>query len=107
MIKGTAFSMTERDRLDLRGLLPPNVVSPQQQIDRFSEFFFIHKFRTLWLNSWACFGTLKLAEVWERRMNFFFLKKKESESGLVVPNIFWILQEHMDLLRFLGHYFLL
>ncbi|XP_078148230.1 NAD-dependent malic enzyme 1 [Carex rostrata] len=33
--KGTAFSMTERDRLDLRGLLPPNVVSSQQQIDRF------------------------------------------------------------------------
>ncbi|KAK9102873.1 hypothetical protein Sjap_020127 [Stephania japonica] len=33
--KGTAFSMTERDRLDLRGLLPPNVMSPQQQIDRF------------------------------------------------------------------------
>ncbi|CAK9178995.1 unnamed protein product [Ilex paraguariensis] len=33
--KGTAFSMTERDRLDLRGLLPPNVMSPEQQIDRF------------------------------------------------------------------------
>ncbi|RWR87349.1 NAD-dependent malic enzyme isoform, mitochondrial [Cinnamomum micranthum f. kanehirae] len=33
--KGTAFSMTERDRLDLRGLLPPNVMSDQQQIDRF------------------------------------------------------------------------
>ncbi|KAM7257928.1 hypothetical protein ACFE04_013669 [Oxalis oulophora] len=33
--KGTAFSMRERDRLDLRGLLPPNVVSEQQQIDRF------------------------------------------------------------------------
>ncbi|KAJ3678719.1 hypothetical protein LUZ60_002522 [Juncus effusus] len=33
--KGTAFSMTERDRLDLRGLLPPNVMSSQQQIDRF------------------------------------------------------------------------
>ncbi|KAJ6822048.1 NAD-dependent malic enzyme 62 kDa isoform, mitochondrial [Iris pallida] len=33
--KGTAFSMTERDRLDLRGLLPPTVMSPQQQIDRF------------------------------------------------------------------------
>ncbi|CAL9125499.1 unnamed protein product [Musa acuminata var. zebrina] len=33
--KGTAFSMTERDRLDLRGLLPPNVMTPQQQIDRF------------------------------------------------------------------------
>ncbi|KAI3899982.1 hypothetical protein MKW98_000882 [Papaver atlanticum] len=33
--KGTAFSMTERDRLDLRGLLPPNVMSSQQQIERF------------------------------------------------------------------------
>lgn len=33
--KGTAFSMTERDRLDLRGILPPNVMTPQQQIDRF------------------------------------------------------------------------
>ncbi|RLM85543.1 malic enzyme [Panicum miliaceum] len=33
--RGTAFSMTERDRLGIRGLLPPNVVSSQQQIDRF------------------------------------------------------------------------
>ncbi|KAH1069350.1 hypothetical protein AAZX31_03G090000 [Glycine max] len=33
--KGTAFSMTERDRLDLRGLLPPNVMSPDLQIERF------------------------------------------------------------------------
>ncbi|KAK4848264.1 hypothetical protein QYF36_011075 [Acer negundo] len=33
--KGTAFSMTERDRLDLRGLLPPNVLSSDQQIERF------------------------------------------------------------------------
>ncbi|CAA0820685.1 NAD-dependent malic enzyme 1- mitochondrial [Striga hermonthica] len=33
--KGTAFSMTERDRLDLRGLLPPNVMSSEQQIERF------------------------------------------------------------------------
>ncbi|XP_015947572.1 NAD-dependent malic enzyme 62 kDa isoform, mitochondrial [Arachis duranensis] len=33
--KGTAFSMTERDRLDLRGLLPPNVMSPNLQIERF------------------------------------------------------------------------
>ncbi|CAN0875686.1 NAD-dependent malic enzyme 1, mitochondrial [Linum grandiflorum] len=33
--KGTAFSITERDRLNIRGLLPPNVMSPQQQIDRF------------------------------------------------------------------------
>ncbi|KAL7619137.1 NAD-dependent malic enzyme 62 kDa isoform, mitochondrial [Lactuca sativa] len=33
--KGTAFSMTERDRLELRGLLPPNVMSNEQQIERF------------------------------------------------------------------------
>ncbi|XP_057532447.1 NAD-dependent malic enzyme 65 kDa isoform, mitochondrial [Amaranthus tricolor] len=33
--KGTAFSMTERDRLDLRGLLPPNVMTTEQQIERF------------------------------------------------------------------------
>ncbi|XP_042511763.1 NAD-dependent malic enzyme 62 kDa isoform, mitochondrial-like [Macadamia integrifolia] len=33
--QGTAFTMTERDRLDLRGLLPPNVMNGQQQIDRF------------------------------------------------------------------------
>ncbi|QCE04770.1 malate dehydrogenase [Vigna unguiculata] len=33
--QGTAFSMTERDRLDLRGLLPPNVMSPDLQIERF------------------------------------------------------------------------
>uniref|UniRef100_A0A1D1Z7Z2 Malic enzyme n=1 Tax=Anthurium amnicola TaxID=1678845 RepID=A0A1D1Z7Z2_9ARAE len=33
--KGTAFSMTERDRLDLRGLLPPNVMTSEQQIKRF------------------------------------------------------------------------
>ncbi|RVX02295.1 NAD-dependent malic enzyme 62 kDa isoform, mitochondrial [Vitis vinifera] len=34
-LKGTAFSMTERDRLDLRGLLPPTVMSPEMQIERF------------------------------------------------------------------------
>lgn len=33
--KGTSFSMTERDRLDLRGLLPPNVMTSEQQIERF------------------------------------------------------------------------
>ena len=36
--QGTAFSMTERDRLDLRGLLPPNVMTSPQQIERFSKF---------------------------------------------------------------------
>lgn len=41
--------MTERDRLDLRGLLPPNVMSTEQQIERFSEsfnffFFLMHLF---------------------------------------------------------------
>ncbi|CAH1439550.1 unnamed protein product [Lactuca virosa] len=33
--KGTAFSMTERDRLELRGLLPPNIMTDEQQIERF------------------------------------------------------------------------
>ncbi|GAB2270822.1 hypothetical protein Dimus_005690 [Dionaea muscipula] len=33
--KGTAFTMTERDRLDLRGLLPPNVMTSEQQIERY------------------------------------------------------------------------
>lgn len=36
--------MTERDRLDLRGLLPPSVMTPQQQIDRFSEYFEFYYF---------------------------------------------------------------
>ncbi|XP_076956234.1 NAD-dependent malic enzyme, mitochondrial-like [Bidens hawaiensis] len=34
--KGTAFSLTERDRLELRGLLPTNVLTVEQQIDRFT-----------------------------------------------------------------------
>ncbi|KAL4562908.1 hypothetical protein LXL04_026939 [Taraxacum kok-saghyz] len=33
--KGTAFSMTERDRLELRGLLPTNIMTAEQQIERF------------------------------------------------------------------------
>jgi malate dehydrogenase (decarboxylating) len=40
-MKGTAFSMTERDRLDLRGLLPPNVMTSEQQIQRFGMFSFL------------------------------------------------------------------
>ncbi|EFJ19450.1 hypothetical protein SELMODRAFT_110809 [Selaginella moellendorffii] len=37
--KGTALPPTERDRLGLRGLLPPRVMTPQQQIDRFMSDF--------------------------------------------------------------------
>ncbi|KAL2629648.1 hypothetical protein R1flu_014334 [Riccia fluitans] len=37
--KGTAFPLTERERLGLRGLLPPRVMSVQQQIDRFMANF--------------------------------------------------------------------
>jgi malate dehydrogenase (oxaloacetate-decarboxylating)(NADP+) len=35
--KGTAFDETERDRLHLRGLLPPHVLSQQQQLQRVLE----------------------------------------------------------------------
>ncbi|KAG2562167.1 NAD-dependent malic enzyme 59 kDa isoform, mitochondrial-like isoform X2 [Panicum virgatum] len=40
--KDTAFPMTERDRLGLRGLLPPRVMSFEQQYERF-----INSFRSL------------------------------------------------------------
>ncbi|KAG5617765.1 hypothetical protein H5410_017589 [Solanum commersonii] len=36
---GHGFPMTERDRLGLRGLLPPRVISFEQQYDRFMESF--------------------------------------------------------------------
>ncbi|KAM0030676.1 NAD-dependent malic enzyme 59 kDa isoform [Helianthus debilis subsp. tardiflorus] len=35
----TGFPMTERDRLGLRGLLPPRVISFEQQYDRFMESY--------------------------------------------------------------------
>ena len=37
--KGTAFDERERDRLHLRGLLPPHVLSQQQQLERILEHF--------------------------------------------------------------------
>ncbi|BBN07248.1 malate dehydrogenase (oxaloacetate-decarboxylating)(NADP+) [Marchantia polymorpha subsp. ruderalis] len=37
--KGTAFPLTERERLGLRGMLPPRVMSINQQIDRFMANF--------------------------------------------------------------------
>ncbi|KAK6918413.1 Malic enzyme, NAD-binding [Dillenia turbinata] len=37
--KDTGFPMTERDRLGLRGLLPPRVVSFEQQYDRFMDSY--------------------------------------------------------------------
>lgn len=37
--KDTGFPLTERDRLGLRGLLPPRVISFQQQYSRFMESF--------------------------------------------------------------------
>lgn len=37
-MQDTGFPLTERDRLGLRGLLPPRVISFEQQYDRFSKF---------------------------------------------------------------------
>ncbi|GKA51030.1 zinc finger, CCHC-type containing protein [Tanacetum coccineum] len=41
-VDGTSFSMTERERLEVRGLLPLNIMIEQQQIDRFIAFHAIN-----------------------------------------------------------------
>lgn len=41
--KGTAFSQAEKDRLGLRGLIPPRKMEMQQQLDRFLRYFRLKK----------------------------------------------------------------
>lgn len=43
----TGFPLTERDRLGIRGLLPPRVISFEQQYARFSKFMLHLKFSSL------------------------------------------------------------
>lgn len=43
----TGFPLTERDRLGIRGLLPPRVISFEQQYARFSKFLLDLKFSLL------------------------------------------------------------
>jgi len=38
LLQDTGFPLTERDRLGIRGLLPPRVMTCVQQCDRFSKF---------------------------------------------------------------------
>jgi hypothetical protein len=38
--KGSSFSYSERERLGIRGLIPPRRISLQQQHDRFMNHFF-------------------------------------------------------------------
>ncbi|CAL5397885.1 unnamed protein product [Camellia sinensis] len=51
--KDTGFPLTERDRLGLRGLLPPRVISFEQQYDRFSKFntHYVESYRSLEKNT--------------------------------------------------------
>ncbi|XP_020679508.1 NAD-dependent malic enzyme 1, mitochondrial-like [Dendrobium catenatum] len=75
--KGTAFPITERDRLDLRGLLPPNVMTPQQQIDRFSKFrsAFALEFLSLSIGIlWRFIDSLKCPCLFHTASNFQFVK---------------------------------
>lgn len=56
--KDTGFPLTERDRLGLRGLLPPRVVSFEQQYERFME-----SYRSLEKNTMGqSYGVVSLAK---------------------------------------------
>lgn len=53
-MQDTGFPLTERDRLGLRGLLPPRVISFEQQYDRFSKFD--NYFSYIYPLVWGCFS---------------------------------------------------
>ena len=69
--------MTERDRLDLRGLLPPTVMSPEMQIERFSEFsVFLPLSNTHMLTQYIWFGSIQFFSSHEEAIGTCWLPLK-------------------------------